>query len=136
MPHIGIGRDGGLGVVKRKGQPFESHSCGALCKFAEELRQGRVDLKMDERDLEMCYLRMWVLRKIGLKQGIDLMELTRATHSIMLEELEAILSEVVDTKKADYAVFSGIQINGPETNYIAPLSSYLVIDGQKKEIHF
>ncbi|HIJ60294.1 MAG TPA: hypothetical protein HPP56_06755, partial [Nitrospirae bacterium] len=45
------------------------------------------------------------------------------------------LSKLVNLDKADYAVFTGIQIHGPDgMNYVSPDICYAIIDKAKKDI--
>ena len=61
----------------------------------------------------------------------------------MLQDLEKLISKAVDPSKADYAVFTGIQIHNwsdkfeddePNFEFIMPGKSYVVVQGKKKEI--
>lgn len=53
----------------------------------------------------------------------------------MQRDLEKAISQVVDTSKSDYAIVTGIQIHAEDNrNYIAPDSSYVVINGVKQDI--
>ncbi|MFN3533884.1 MAG: hypothetical protein ACK4WB_00660 [Desulfatiglandales bacterium] len=135
-PHIGIDRRGNWGSVKRKGQNFDSSSCGALWGFWTEIKEGKIKTAIDERDLEMCYLRIRLLRKLRFNHVPDLLELTLAAHEVTLEDIEDDLQRLIDSKRSDYALFSGIQINAPDTNYLVPLKAYALVDGRKKELSF
>lgn len=136
MPHIGIDKGGNWGKVKRKGQHSDSTSCGALVGFWNEIKEGKIKTAIDERDLEMCYLRIRLLRKLSFGHVPDLLELTLAAHQVTLEDIEDDLKRLIDPQKADYALFSGLQINAPDQNYIAPLTAYVMIEGVKKELNF
>ncbi len=135
-PHIGIDRDGNWGSVKRKGQHFDSTSCGALCAFFKEIVEGKIKTAIDERDLEMCYLRIRLLRKLSFSHVPDLIELTLAAHEVTLEDIEDDLQRLIDPQKADFALLSGIQINAPDTNYMATLKAYAMVNGVRKELDF
>lgn len=136
MPHVGIDKEGNWGKVKRKGQHLDSTSCGALFAFLNEIKEGKIKTAIDERDLEMCYLRIRLLRKLSFGHLPDLLELTLAAHQVTLEDMEDDLKRLIDPQKADYALFSGIQINAPDGNYIAPITTYVMIEGLKKELNF
>lgn len=136
MPHIGIDKEGNWGKVNRKGQQLASTSCGALFGFWTEIKEGKIKTAIDERDLEMCYLRIRLLRKLRFGHLPDLLELTLAAHQVTIEDMEDDLRSLIDPQKADYALFSGIQINAPTQNYIAPITTYVMIEGVKKEFNF
>jgi hypothetical protein len=53
---------------------------------------------------------------------------------VIQEDLEHAISKVVDTTQSDYAVLTGIQIHAPDANYIWPADSYVVMNGEKKEL--
>ena len=68
----------------------------------------------------------------------DLLELTRTAQKAILEDIEKGIQSVVDTKKSDYALITGIQIHGPEDNYVEPGTCYAMIDELRYELtqHF
>jgi hypothetical protein len=134
VPHIAINEDGKSGFCKRRGIKEDSSACGALCLFLSELHQGKLLIKLDEEDIEESLLKRRLLREIPYGHLPDLIELTKMTRKVVQEDLEHIIEKVVDTSKSDYAVFTGIQIHAPDANYIWPADSYVVIDGEKKEI--
>ena len=47
---------------------------------------------------------------------------------------ENVLKNVVDTNKSDYALITGIQIHGPDGNYVWPALFYAVVNGTKVEL--
>ncbi|MDP3111643.1 MAG: hypothetical protein Q8M71_06035, partial [Thermodesulfovibrionales bacterium] len=61
-------------------------------------------------------------------------ELTKITQVAIQTDLENTLKNVVDTNKSDYAIITGIQIHGPDANYIWPAECYAVVNGTKQEI--
>lgn len=131
--HIAIDENENMGVCKRKGLE-KSHACGALCLFLNELKSGKISIRLDEEDIEESLLKRRLLRELKYGEIPDLLTLTKKTLKVIVEDLEHIIEKVVDTKKADYAVISGIQVHGPEENYIIPDESYVVVNGEKKEI--
>ncbi|MEK6652087.1 MAG: hypothetical protein AABY50_04055 [Nitrospirota bacterium] len=52
----------------------------------------------------------------------------------MQADLERTLNKVVNKDRSNYAVITGIQIHGPETNYIWPAECYAIVNGTKQEI--
>ena len=134
MPHIAINDDGKTGFCKRRGIKEESSACGALCLFLDELNKGKLHITIDEEDIEESLLKRRLLTEIPYGQIPDLIELTKITRKVIQSDLERAIEKVVDTKKSDYAVITGIQIHGPDGNYIWPADSYVVVDSKKQVI--
>lgn len=134
LPHIAIDKEGRIGVCRREGRDEESTACGALNSFQKEMASGRVNLTMDNEDVEQSLIRMRLLREIPYGHVPDLLELTRTALKAIRDDLEATISKVADTKKSNYAVISGIQIHGPKGNFVWPSACYAVIDGSRQDI--
>ncbi|QER42622.1 hypothetical protein F1847_07675 [Thermodesulfobacterium sp. TA1] len=131
--HIAIDENENLGVCKRKGLE-KSHACGALCLFLNELSSKKISIRLDENDLEESILKRRLLREIPYGEIPDLLTLTKITLKVIKEDLENVIEKVVDPQKSDYAVFTGIQVHGPEENYIVPDEAYVVFNGEKKKL--
>ena len=127
MPHIAIDEDGRMGFCRRKGIE-ESHACGALCGFLGELQEKKVNVSIDEEDAEQSHLKMRLLKEIPYGHVPDLLELTRIAQKVIFADIEKAIISTVNTKKSDYALITGIQIHGPENNYVWPARCYAVID--------
>jgi hypothetical protein len=127
LPHIAIDEEGRMGFCRRKGIE-ESHACGALCGFLGELQEKKVNVSIDDGDAEQSHLKMRLLREIPYGHVPDLLELTRIAQKVILSDIEKAINLIVDTKKSDYALITGIQIHGPENNYIWPAKCYAVVD--------
>jgi hypothetical protein len=134
LPHIAIGAKGQLGVCKRRGRKEESNACGALNVFLKELSGKKLNLAMDNEDVELSLIRTRLLRELPYGHIPDLMELTKITLKTIREDLENALKKTVDTKHSDYALITGIQINAPDGNYIWPAECYVFMNGIKKDI--
>lgn len=134
MPHIAINEEGRIGVCKREGRAGESTACGALYAFQKEMASGRVNLTMDNEDVEQSLIRMRLLREIPYGHVPDLLELTKTALTAIQSDLEIAISKVVDTNKSNYAMITGIQIHGPDSNYVWPASLYAMVNGEQKEI--
>ncbi|RJQ50444.1 MAG: hypothetical protein C4538_00160 [Nitrospiraceae bacterium] len=134
MPHIAINEEGRIGICKREGRAGESIACGALYAFQKEMASGRVNLTMDNEDVEQSLIRMRLLREIPYGHVPDLLELTKTTLKAIQADLETAISKVVDTGKSNYAVITGIQINGPDSNYVWPAACYAVVDGKQIQL--
>jgi hypothetical protein len=136
LPHIAIGSKGQLGVCKRTGRKEDSNACGALNIFLNELRGGKTNLAMDSEDVELSLIRTRLLGEIPYGEVPDLLELTKITLKAIREDLENALKKTVDMRHSDYALFTGIQIHAPDSNYIWPANAYLLVKGKRKSIHF
>ena len=133
LPHVAIDEQGTPGLYRRKGMR-ESNACGALSLFLGELRDRRVRIMMDEEDIEESLLKRRLVREIPWGEIPDLIPLTEIARRVSQSDFEHALHKVVDTARSDTAVLTGIQIHGPESNYVAPRDSYLVLNGQKQEL--
>jgi len=136
LPHIAVGAKGQLGVCKRIGRKEASNACGALNVFLNELKGGKLNLSMDNEDVELSLIRTRLMKEIPYGQVPNLLELTKITLKAIREDIENALSRTVDTKHSDYALVTGIQIHAPDGNYIWPADSYLVVKGKKKGVNF
>jgi hypothetical protein len=134
LPHIAINEEGRIGVCKREGRAGESTACGALHAFQKELASGRVNLTMDNEDVEQSLIRMRLLREIPYGSVPDLLELTKVARTVIQTDLENTIKKVVNTNKSNYAVVTGIQIHGPSGNYVWPSECYAVVNGERKDI--
>lgn len=134
LPHIAIDVDGQFGVCRRTGREGESTACGALNAFQKEMTGGRLNLAMDNEDIEQSLIKIRLLREIPYGSIPDLLELTKIAQVVIQEDLESSLKMVVDTNKSDYSVITGIQIHAPDGNYIWPASCYAIIGGEKRNI--
>jgi len=132
LPHIAIGAKGQLGVCKRIGRTEDSNACGALNVFLNELKGGRPNLSMDNEDVELSLIRTRLLSEIPYGKVPDLPELTKITLKAITEDLENALEKTIDTKHSDYAFITGIQIHGPDDNYVSPADSYVILNAKKR----
>ncbi|MDI6801901.1 MAG: hypothetical protein QMD01_07620 [Thermodesulfovibrionales bacterium] len=134
LPHIAIDADGRIGVCKRIGRQGESTACGALVAFQKELSEGKLNLSMDDIDIEQNLLKRRLLREIPYGHVPDLLELTKITQKVVQKDIEYALNTIVDRRKSDYAVISGVQIHGPEHNYVWVASCYAVVNEVMEKI--
>jgi hypothetical protein len=134
LPHIAIDADGRIGAYKRAGREGESTACGALVAFQRELSDGKLNLSMDDIDIEQNLLKRRLLREIPYGHVPDLLELTKITRKVVQKDIEYALNTIVDRRKSDYAVISGIQIHGPDGNYVGDVSGYVVVNNVREEI--
>jgi hypothetical protein len=132
LPHIAIDGEGRLGVCERPGVG-ESNACGALNVFLQTLRQGTRALTLDENDLEQSLLTLRLFKELR-GASPDLLQLTRVVQKVALTDLEAALQPLIAVDRCDYTVLSGIQIHGPDGNYVSPIAGYAVVGGARHEI--
>lgn len=137
LPHIAIDAEGRAGVCSRRGREGASSACGALVAFQNELKTqksaGSRQREIDSSDAEYSLIKLRLSKEVPATQIPDLLELTRIAQKVILQDLEHSLETVIDKAKSDYAMMSGIQIHGPDKNYVYPVSCYVVTNGIKKE---
>lgn len=134
LPHIAIDREGDIGKCERAGRHGESHACGALYAFQKEMEGGKLRLGLDFDDVEQSLLKIRLLQEIHYGTVPDLSELTRVTLGVIQKDLDRMIGLTVDAGKSDYAIFTGIQIHGPDANYVWPDASYCVVEGVRSEL--
>ncbi len=134
LPHIAINEEGRMGACKRTGREGESTACGSLNAFQKEMAGGRLNLSLESEDVEQSLVKQRLLREIPYGHVPDLLELTKITHKAIHADLESVISKIVDPGKSDYALITGIQIHGPENNYVWPGACYAVVNGDRREI--
>ena len=147
-PHIGIHptKEDPIGFVARKGREDYGTACGALIKCMHELNKEGVESNKKQpgvhtpEDIEYSILKQRLARSIPGNQ-IDLANLTTITEQRITADLEELIKKTVNTKKADYAVMTGIQIHywtDPDkyyrNEYISPGKAYAVVDEKRKEL--
>jgi hypothetical protein len=134
MPHVGIGPGGEIGQVERSGRPGTSSACGPLLAFQQALSAGPPPAGLDPSDAEQSLLAQRLSRRIKGGEVPDLLGVTMLAHRVILEDLEQTVETTVDTSRADYAVFSGVQIHTPEhANHVWPGPMYAVVSGDRKD---
>jgi hypothetical protein len=132
LPHIALDAEGAVGVYHRPGREKPSHACGALLSFQRELASRSLRLGLDPDDLEQSLLKQHLFRKLKYGDIPDLITLTKIAHEVILEELERMIHLTIDPVRSHYAVFTGIQIHGPEgRNFIWPGATYAVRHGER-----
>ena len=56
--HIAIDADGHSGPAGREGRDEKSTACGALAAFQKEMAGGRLNISMDNEDVQQSLLKM------------------------------------------------------------------------------
>ncbi|MFV9672492.1 MAG: hypothetical protein ACNYZH_04640 [Acidimicrobiia bacterium] len=144
MAHIAIDAGGTIGRLERPGIPEPSSACGALVAFSEELRKGTLVVEFDRYDTEQSLLKHRLLPLIEYGNVPDLVDLTKLTVTAIEEDLREILRSLEDEWKesgqaipADEAIFSGIQIHGPDgANFVWPVTSHVEVGGDSSDYGF
>ena len=135
LPHIAIGPQGEIGLYERSGRPGDSTACGALNAFHKEMLSGHLHLEFDTLDIEQSLLKQRLFSKIRYGDLPDLVSLTKLAHTIIVDELEKLITAGLQSSNSKYAVLTGIQIhNLQESDYIWPGKMYTMIDGERQEI--
>ncbi len=135
MAHIAIDEDGTIGRLERPGIPEPSSACGALVAFRSELEAGTLVVEFDRYDTEQSLLKHRLLPLIEYGSVPDLVDLTKLTVTAIEEDLREILLSLEDEWReagrampADAAIFSGIQVHGPDgVNYVWPVTSHIEV---------
>ncbi|MBW2735953.1 MAG: hypothetical protein JRH20_26510 [Deltaproteobacteria bacterium] len=135
MAHIGIGEGGELGHSRRAGRPGLSSACGALSGVLAELQSGRVDTVLHWDDIEQSLLRRRLIDRLPWGATPNLAELTHTAHTLVREELEELIAVAADASKADYAIFTGIQIHGLNGEQLSWIHRpYAMVEGKRQEL--
>jgi hypothetical protein len=134
LPHIAISAEGKIGICQRAGRDGDSTACGALHSFREEMCNGKLNLEINKEDLEQVLLKWRLLSEIPYGIVPDLLELTRIAQQVIQKDLECALADIVNPTHSDYAMATGIQIHGPDGNYVAPSAFFAIINGKQNEL--
>jgi hypothetical protein len=135
MPHIAIDRNGEIGQYRRPGREEVSSACGALVAFHNEMKSGSLDLQYHPHDVEQSLLKHRLFRKIKYGEIPGLVKLTRLALEVILGDLKELIDRAIDPEQSDYAVFSGIQIHGPEKKeYIWPGIAYALVNNRQTDL--
>jgi hypothetical protein len=128
LPHIGITPGGELGSCCRPGQPNPTDACGALECVRREFAAGPVRTDLDFEDVEISLIRKELAQVVPPDSRPNLLEFTRLALNAIERDLERLITLCVGSIRADYAVFTGIQINAPEGNWVQPHSAYAIVN--------
>ncbi|GLI71752.1 hypothetical protein VaNZ11_017071, partial [Volvox africanus] len=151
FPHIAIDSEGKVGAVSRPNRPGASAACGALIACLGDLKRDGLEAHVrapgvhDPLEPEYSILKQRIARRLayeGVKpQEMDLVEITKAAERVISTDLEYLISKAVDPHKANYAVFTGVQIHNwaadlnntdvPSLEFVGVGRSYVVFNGEK-----
>lgn len=144
MAHIGIDAAGATGWVDRPGIAEPSSTCGALVAFRNELQGGELVVEFDRYETEQVLLKHRLLPLITYGTVPDLVALTKLTVTAIEDDLQEIILSLAEEWRrtgqampADAAMFSGIQIHGPDgVNFVWPLGSHIEAGGDLSDYEF
>jgi hypothetical protein len=133
LPHIAIGPSGEIGLCYRGGRKDPSTACGALAAFQDEVASGSLHTSLDPDDLEYSLIKQRLLPSIGRGEKPGLLDLTHLAYQAVRADLQRLVTMTVDPTRADYALFTGIQVHGPDQSYVWPGERLVVVGGKRQE---
>lgn len=158
FPHISIDAKGEVGAISRPGRPGMSCACGALKAALVDIRRDglahncKIPGVHDARDPEYSILKQRLARRLRFEgasedtvSGMSLTDITYVAERTITDDLEFLISQTVDPRRADYAVITGVQIHNwgsvfddesPNLEFVAPTSVYAVVSGEKTYLDF
>nr|AXF41557.1 LCI420 protein [Chlorella sp. ArM0029B] len=151
FPHIAIDSDGNVGGIARPNRAAASSACGALIACTSHLKAEGLDANLkvpgvhDPMEPEYSILKQRLARRLKYEGAdhtkLDLVSVTKAAERTITSDLEYLIEKAVDTNKADYAVFTGVQIHNwatdlmdesvPSIEFVSVGKSYVVVNGEK-----
>ena len=134
MTHIGFGPGGEIGGCVRTGMENLNGACGALMAYTGQLADQSVESKIFTDDGEFGLL-THRLGKIVPQGAPDLVTVTNTALAAIKQDINAMASAVINSEKADYAVFTGTQIHLPDQNLVQASDAWVVINGQRQDIN-
>ncbi|CAL8468509.1 g8049 [Coccomyxa elongata] len=153
FPHISINALGAVGQISRPGRPGQSCACGALNAALADIKATGIKANCkkpgvhEALDPEYSILKQRLARRMRYEgmteedvEKMDLVQITKIAERTIHDDMEFLIKQTVDPRKADYAVISGIQIHSwgekfddeaPNLEFIAPCSVYCVVAGER-----
>eukprot|EP00198_Chlamydomonas_reinhardtii_P002957 XP_001692293.1 LCIB-like gene [Chlamydomonas reinhardtii] len=151
FPHIAINSDGKVGAVSRPNRHGAGAACGALTACMGDLKRDGLEANCkqpgvhDPLEPEYSILKQRIARRLAYEKinplDCSLVDVTKAAERVISADLEYLISKAVDPKKADYAVFTGVQIHNwvadlnntdvPSLEFVGVGKSYVVVNGEK-----
>lgn len=153
MPHIAINANGTVGEISRPGRSGSS-ACGALIECMNALKSTKNSdwkslispdsWKADANPEFTTLLSKLARRMRGTPaERIDLISVTKETLGLIEDDLNKLIRNTVDTKKADYAVVTGIQVHSsadevtdeePVLEFIVPGKAFAVVNNKRTNL--
>ncbi|KAJ9506074.1 hypothetical protein QJQ45_016619 [Haematococcus lacustris] len=129
FPHIGIDSNGTVGAISRPNRAATSSACGALIACTGDLKKDGLEAASqvpgvhDPLEPEYSILKQRIARRLRHEGAdsskLDLVAVTKAAERTITSDLEFLIEKAVDPKKADYAVFSGVQVSAHGSRCLA-----------------
>mmetsp|Transcript_7991 Transcript_7991/g.22905 ORF Transcript_7991/g.22905 Transcript_7991/m.22905 type:complete len:1007 (-) Transcript_7991:160-3180(-) len=155
FPHIGINSRGEVDAVTRPWQPGAPPSaCGALIAVLGELTaeglkaNSPCEAVHTAKDPEFSILKQCIAKRMLQEErepaDVGLVEATKMAERQITADLEALIEKVVDPRKADYAIVTGVQIHNwglacgneePNLEFVSPTSIGVVVDGKRTDLN-
>jgi hypothetical protein len=142
--HIAIDHEGHIGSVyrTRSGMNEKTTACGALAGFTREIASGKLNLHLDEDDIEQSMLKKHIVKKTNLSTDPanppDLLTVTMAAYDTITQDLERhVLKDSLSHPERQYALFTGVQVHGPDGSDFAWLGkSSILVNGVFSPLEF
>jgi hypothetical protein len=113
--HVAVDPAGQQGLCRRPGRTAPSNACGALKTILKALTEGRGMPTPDpEGDHEFALLCRRLQAVLAGRTPADLIDLTLAAHAALDADWRALLEQGVDPATTDSALFTGVQVHGPQ----------------------
>merc|ERR1711988_1468382 len=93
-------------------------------QLLSEVQSGTLHLWNDPVDMEQSVLKQRLVPKLLQLKDPSLVDVTHITYQAILEDLERLISLVLDPNEVDYAVCTGVLIHGPTPNSLCGPGSY------------
>jgi hypothetical protein len=133
--HIAVDAEGVPGPCERPGMDRVSNACGALVGFHGELGAGLGALEIDLDDPEYGLLRQRMAARLEPGAPLDLVGVTLLAHRVLAEDLERLVRGAIDPGLVDAAVFTGVQVHGPQgAEWIMPGQAYALLEQGRVEL--
>ena len=132
FPHIGIERDGTVGVTLRQNQTAPTATCGALASIFAKATAGTLPTEIDLDDFEVTRLALRLVDPAA--PPASLVDLTIAALEALEVDLWKALDEAEVWRSHDVAVWCGVQIHGHgDEDWIWPRDAWFTAaDGQRR----
>lgn len=110
FPHIGIERDGSIGVTQRRGQTATTWTCGALSSIYAAVNKGDLPTEIDVDDYEASRLALRLVDPAN--PPTSLVDLTISTLEAIEVDIWKAIEEAEVWRAHDVVVWCGVQIHG------------------------
>ncbi len=114
--HVGISKDGYIGLINRHMQSDESTSCGALSlildKFAMDMKKPKIDFYSTDYQMDFLGKLLFDKRQFLLDSENPMLEITRYAYSLIEKDIRKIIrAKKKFIKTGSLYILGGILIN-------------------------